>query len=93
MAMAQFALASKRGMPQQNALQEPISPYLIWRLPKGARPWFCWYNGKRGKEDKPMKLASGYKAFWEAAHKNYPDQTKPGGNLDWANCDKQRCEC
>ncbi|RNJ41178.1 hypothetical protein B5V01_26165 [Mesorhizobium erdmanii] len=30
-----------------------------------------------------MKLASGYKAFWEAAHKNYPDQTKPGGNLDW----------
>ncbi|MER8370936.1 CmcI family methyltransferase [Mesorhizobium sp. M1378] len=31
-----------------------------------------------------MKLTSGYKAFWEAAHKNYPDQTKPGGNLDWA---------
>ncbi|WP_028002434.1 CmcI family methyltransferase [Sinorhizobium arboris] len=31
-----------------------------------------------------MKLASGYKAFCEAAQKNYPDQTKPGGNLDWA---------
>ncbi|MER9249359.1 CmcI family methyltransferase [Mesorhizobium sp. M0590] len=30
-----------------------------------------------------MKLASGYKDFWEAAHKNYPDQTKPGGNLHW----------
>lgn len=29
-----------------------------------------------------MKLASGYKAFWEAAHKNYPDETKPGGLLD-----------
>ncbi|MET4328650.1 cephalosporin hydroxylase [Bradyrhizobium sp. i1.15.2] len=29
-----------------------------------------------------MKLASGYEAFWEAAHKNYPDQTKPGGLLD-----------
>ncbi|MES0033291.1 CmcI family methyltransferase [Mesorhizobium sp. M0040] len=31
-----------------------------------------------------MKLTSGHKAFCEAAHKNYPDQTKPGGNLDWA---------
>ncbi|MES5488943.1 CmcI family methyltransferase [Bradyrhizobium sp. INPA03-11B] len=29
-----------------------------------------------------MKLASGYKAFWEAAQKNYPDQIKPGGLLD-----------
>lgn len=29
-----------------------------------------------------MKLASGYKAFWEAAHKYYPDQIKPGGLLD-----------
>ncbi|WP_083742427.1 CmcI family methyltransferase [Bradyrhizobium mercantei] len=29
-----------------------------------------------------MKLASGYKAFWAAAHKNYPDQTKSGGLLD-----------
>lgn len=29
-----------------------------------------------------MKLASGYKAFWEAAHKNYPDQIVPGGPLD-----------
>lgn len=31
-----------------------------------------------------MKLASGHKAFLETAHENYPDQTKPGGNLDWA---------
>lgn len=31
-----------------------------------------------------MKIASGYKAFWQAAHKNYPDQTRPGENLDWA---------
>ncbi|MER9052319.1 hypothetical protein NKH89_34985 [Mesorhizobium sp. M0923] len=30
-----------------------------------------------------MKLASGHKAFLEVAHKSYPDQTKPGGNLDW----------
>lgn len=29
-----------------------------------------------------MKLDSGYKAFWEAAHKNYPDQTRPGGLID-----------
>lgn len=29
-----------------------------------------------------MKLTSGYQAFWEAAHKNYPDQTRPGGLLD-----------
>ncbi|MGY4627070.1 CmcI family methyltransferase [Bradyrhizobium sp. USDA 4486] len=29
-----------------------------------------------------MKLASGYQAFWEAAHKNYPEQIKPGGLLD-----------
>ncbi|RWK47227.1 MAG: hypothetical protein EOR47_22695 [Mesorhizobium sp.] len=29
-----------------------------------------------------MKLSSGYQAFWEAAHKNYPDQTRPGGLLD-----------
>ncbi|MBP0116050.1 CmcI family methyltransferase [Bradyrhizobium vignae] len=29
-----------------------------------------------------MKLASGYEAFWEAAHKNYPDQIKSGGLLD-----------
>lgn len=29
-----------------------------------------------------MKLASGYKAFWEAAHKNYPDQITSGGLLD-----------
>lgn len=29
-----------------------------------------------------MKLASGYEAFWESAHKNYPDQIKPGGLLD-----------
>ncbi|MBT1517053.1 hypothetical protein KIP88_42540 [Bradyrhizobium sp. SRL28] len=29
-----------------------------------------------------MKLASGYKAFWEAAHENYPDEIKPGGLLD-----------
>lgn len=29
-----------------------------------------------------MKLASGYKAFWEAAHKNYPDQIRPHGLLD-----------
>ncbi|MBH5390658.1 CmcI family methyltransferase [Bradyrhizobium diversitatis] len=28
-----------------------------------------------------MKLASGYKAFWEAAHKNYPDQIGEGGFL------------
>lgn len=28
-----------------------------------------------------MKLASGYKAFWAAAHKNYPDQMRPGGLL------------
>ncbi|WP_083754881.1 CmcI family methyltransferase [Bradyrhizobium murdochi] len=31
-----------------------------------------------------MKLAYGYRAFWEAARKNYPDQTRPGGNLNWA---------
>ncbi|UFW51200.1 MULTISPECIES: CmcI family methyltransferase [Bradyrhizobium] len=31
-----------------------------------------------------MKLASGYRAFSEAAHNNYPDQTGPGGMLDWA---------
>ncbi|WP_104825750.1 CmcI family methyltransferase [Rhizobium sp. NXC24] len=31
-----------------------------------------------------MKLASGYQAFWEAAHKNYPDQIRPGGLLDQA---------
>lgn len=31
-----------------------------------------------------MKLASGYKAFCEAAIKNYPDQIKPGGYFDWA---------
>ncbi|WP_157644439.1 CmcI family methyltransferase [Bradyrhizobium sp. WSM2793] len=29
-----------------------------------------------------MKLASGYKAFWEAAHKNYPEQIRPDGLLD-----------
>ncbi|GLR45288.1 hypothetical protein GCM10007880_58050 [Mesorhizobium amorphae] len=29
-----------------------------------------------------MKLASGYKAFWDAAHKNYPDEIRPGGLLD-----------
>ncbi|MCK1510975.1 CmcI family methyltransferase [Bradyrhizobium sp. 18] len=29
-----------------------------------------------------MKLTSGIEAFWEAANKNYPDQTKPGGILD-----------
>ncbi|MCA1444448.1 hypothetical protein I6F07_30560 [Ensifer sp. IC4062] len=29
-----------------------------------------------------MKLASGYKAFWDAAHENYPDQTRAGGLLD-----------
>lgn len=29
-----------------------------------------------------MKLATGYKAFWEAARKNYPDQIRPGGILD-----------
>ncbi|QOZ23837.1 CmcI family methyltransferase [Bradyrhizobium sp. CCBAU 51753] len=28
-----------------------------------------------------MKLASGHKAFWEAAHKNYPDHIRPGGIL------------
>ncbi|MER9293631.1 hypothetical protein NKI71_25845 [Mesorhizobium sp. M0510] len=31
-----------------------------------------------------MKLSSGHIAFLEAARKNYPDQTRPGGNLDWA---------
>ncbi|WP_292332973.1 CmcI family methyltransferase [Mesorhizobium sp.] len=31
-----------------------------------------------------MKLASGYEAFWEAAHTNYPDQMRPGGLLDQA---------
>lgn len=31
-----------------------------------------------------MRLVSGYKAFSETAHKNYPGQTRPGGNLDWA---------
>lgn len=31
-----------------------------------------------------MKLASGYKAFWETAHKNYLDQTGRDGNLEWA---------
>lgn len=37
-----------------------------------------------------MKLASGYKAFWDATHKNYPDQTRLGGlggNLDQARLD------
>ncbi|MER9676998.1 hypothetical protein [Mesorhizobium sp. M0208] len=29
-----------------------------------------------------MKLASGYKAFWDAAHENYPDQMKRDGLLD-----------
>ncbi|MCA1363377.1 hypothetical protein I6F14_23445 [Bradyrhizobium sp. IC3069] len=29
-----------------------------------------------------MKLASGCKAFWEAAHKYYPDQMTTGGRLD-----------
>lgn len=29
-----------------------------------------------------MKLASGYQAFWEAAHKHYPDQTRTNGLLD-----------
>ncbi|MES0174035.1 CmcI family methyltransferase [Mesorhizobium sp. M0006] len=29
-----------------------------------------------------MKLASGYKAFWDAARENYPDQMKPDGLLD-----------
>lgn len=29
-----------------------------------------------------MKLASGYKAFWDAALKNYPDQIKSDGILD-----------
>ncbi|PJG50602.1 hypothetical protein CVM73_35420 [Bradyrhizobium forestalis] len=29
-----------------------------------------------------MKLALGYQAFWEAAHKNYPDQLRPDGLLD-----------
>ncbi|KRR09005.1 hypothetical protein [Bradyrhizobium valentinum] len=29
-----------------------------------------------------MKLASGYKAFWEAAHENYTDQLRPHGLLD-----------
>lgn len=29
-----------------------------------------------------MKLDFGYKAFWDAAHKNYPDKLKPGGLLD-----------
>lgn len=29
-----------------------------------------------------MKLASGYEAFWEAAHKKYPDQIRAGGLLD-----------
>lgn len=31
-----------------------------------------------------MKLAWGYKAFWEAAQNNYPDQARPGGLLDQA---------
>ncbi|WBL77845.1 hypothetical protein I3J27_33405 [Bradyrhizobium xenonodulans] len=31
-----------------------------------------------------MRLASGYKAFSETAHKNYPDQLTPEGNLGWA---------
>lgn len=31
-----------------------------------------------------MKLVSGYEDFWKTAHKNYPDQIKPGGILDWA---------
>ncbi|KRQ88945.1 CmcI family methyltransferase [Bradyrhizobium valentinum] len=35
-----------------------------------------------------MKLASGYKAFWEVAHKDYPDQMKLGGLLDqWGMID------
>ncbi|WP_027574555.1 CmcI family methyltransferase [Bradyrhizobium sp. WSM1743] len=29
-----------------------------------------------------MKLAAGYKAFWEAAHKNYPQQMSSDGLLD-----------
>ncbi|WP_375784819.1 CmcI family methyltransferase [Bradyrhizobium sp. Pha-3] len=29
-----------------------------------------------------MRLASGYKAYWETVHKNYPDQIRPGGILD-----------
>ncbi|WP_188394066.1 CmcI family methyltransferase [Mesorhizobium sp. SARCC-RB16n] len=29
-----------------------------------------------------MKLTSGYQAFWDAAHENYPDHIKPGGLLD-----------
>ncbi|MCP3415705.1 hypothetical protein NLM16_16475 [Bradyrhizobium brasilense] len=29
-----------------------------------------------------MKLASGYKAFWDAARENYPDQMRPGGPLE-----------
>lgn len=35
-----------------------------------------------------MKLASGYKAFWEVAHKHYPQQMKSGGLLDqWGMLD------
>ncbi|MBH5403196.1 hypothetical protein HZZ13_36220 [Bradyrhizobium sp. CNPSo 4010] len=29
-----------------------------------------------------MKLTSGYKAFWDAAHKHYPTQIQPKGHLD-----------
>ncbi|RUV91416.1 hypothetical protein EOA75_19715 [Mesorhizobium sp. M1A.F.Ca.IN.022.07.1.1] len=31
-----------------------------------------------------MELDSGHKAFWEVAHKNHPEQLKPGGALDFA---------
>ncbi|TGT35781.1 CmcI family methyltransferase [Mesorhizobium sp. M8A.F.Ca.ET.165.01.1.1] len=42
-----------------------------------------------------MKLASGYKAFCEAALKNYPDRTKPGKYFDWAIAlsDVMNAEC
>ncbi|MCK1623336.1 hypothetical protein IVA98_08895 [Bradyrhizobium sp. 160] len=38
-----------------------------------------------------MKLASGYKAFWELAHKDYPEEMKVGGLLDqWGLIDAMR---
>ncbi|MCK1506527.1 CmcI family methyltransferase [Bradyrhizobium sp. 18] len=37
-----------------------------------------------------MKLASGYNDFWEAAHRNYPDEIKPGGLLDQGRFEPMR---
>jgi cephalosporin hydroxylase len=32
--------------------------------------------------DNQLRLASGYREFWKAAHEHYPDQMTPGGLLD-----------